>query len=258
MTPPPDSEDTRKALELADRKERTPADTAFLKQFFADHLQPRAGEDPAAHAARLPTPQLFRLYRQLRTDFHIAPPETYALTPADPPAPVAATMEDHESRAARVLAERAPAVSSHSDFVDMDEVYTPAGHPEGRLPPVEREDESPPVVEEPPAAPRRGHADTIAKPAGKGRGLARKAAGFVRDHTLAVGLLGAAVAIASGSYGTMYFINREAHRAAEPIRQMQQRTGKTADGIATDSGGAPTDGKDRPASPRPAPDVKSR
>ena len=106
MPPPPDPDDINKALDLAERRERVPEEDAFLKQFFADHLRPRAGEDPSAHAARLPTPELFRLYRQFRDDTSIATPGTYGLAPAaNPPAPVSAAVEDHESRAARVFSE---------------------------------------------------------------------------------------------------------------------------------------------------------
>src|SRR5262245_62336185 len=97
MTSPPDPDAVRKAMDLAERQGRTPEETAFLKQFFADHLQPHAGEDPSAHAARLPTPQLFRLYRKLRNVTDVAPPGTHVLAPAViPPAPVAAEVRSEE------------------------------------------------------------------------------------------------------------------------------------------------------------------
>ena len=253
MAAPPDADVVSKALALADQRDRTPEDTAFLRRFFADHLEPR-DEDPAAHAARLSTAELFGLYRHLRADSDIAPAVTYALLPADPPVPVAAP-GDHEARAVRVLSERAPAASSHGDFVDLDEDYTSAVRQEVPVPQVVQADESP-AAEAPPAAPRRGLTTAAKKPVS--RGLLRRVSDSMSGPKLAVSLVGAAVAIAGGSYGTMYFINWQAHRSAEPVQQMQQRTGKSADGISGDPSGAPLENKARSASPTSAPGGKSR
>jgi hypothetical protein len=245
MTSPPDADAVRKALALADQRARTGEDTAFLRQFYADHLQPRAGEDPAAHAARLPTPELFRLYRHLRDDTDVAPAVTYALAPVPAPVPVAAP-EGHEARAARILAERAPAASSHGDFVDLDEDYTPAVHPGRAGPDVGRESESPAPVEEPPAA--RPHSQAgAAKTLSGVPGLRRKVSDWVHSHKLATGFLSAAVLIAAGSFGTMYVINWQAERASGPVRQKQQNTGKAADALGNDPG-RPFEPKSLPAS----------
>src|SRR4051794_506852 len=116
MTAPADG--VERALQLAEKKERTPEEAAFLERFFADHLCPQSGEDPAAHAARLNTPELLKLYRQLRTDVN------FALPAAATSAAIRVPTEHHEYVAARLFSERTPAATSHADFVDVDDDYT--------------------------------------------------------------------------------------------------------------------------------------
>jgi hypothetical protein len=222
-----------RALQLAEKTEPTPEETAFLERFFADHLQPHPGEDPAAHAARLTTPELFKLYRQLRADVNFAQPEARAS------APVSIRAEHHEDFAARVFAERTPAATSHAEFVDVDEDYTSAVH-EKTAPANEIPAPSPPTPGRH-RKPVRGEAI----PAGKLRRIRRRISDFVFRYRLAARLLSAAIAVAGLSYGMMWLINRQAHRSAEPIRQMQQQTGKVAEDIGADPSRVPIDNKVR-------------
>ena len=193
--------------------------------------------------ARVP---LFKLYRRLRTDIHFTLPE------APTPAAVAAPAEDHESVAVRVLSERAPAALSHADFVDVDEEYTPAAP--GEAPPdAERSAPGPPA----PARRPRGSRGAETAP-GKYRGVRRRISDFVYRLSLVTRLTCAAVAIAGTSYGMMYLINRQAHRSAEPIRQLQQQTGKAAEDISADPSRAPIDNKARSATSPMSPESGGR
>jgi hypothetical protein len=243
MTSPPDG--VQRAIELAEKAEPTPEEAEFLERFFADHLRPRPGEDPAAHAARLTTPDLFKLYRRLRTDVLFAPPASPA------PAEVAASAEHHESVAARVLSERTPAASSHVDFVDIDEDYTPAGR--------NGTQSGGDFIPGSPAASQRAECSRVAQNlSDKDGGNWARVSRFVHGHKRAARLLIAAVAISGASYGMMYLINRQAHRSAEPIRQIQQQTGKAAEGIPADPSRAPIDNRVRSASASTAPQANAR
>ncbi|HEX3150115.1 MAG TPA: hypothetical protein VHR66_18705 [Gemmataceae bacterium] len=234
MTSPADG--VERAIQLAEKTEPTPEEAAFLERFFADHLRPQPGEDPAAHAARLNTPELFKLYRQLRTDINFALPEARQIASAAVPT------EHHEYVASRVLAERTPAATSHADFVDVDEDYTSAAH-------VEVVRESEPSAPSPPIpSGNRKPPQAEAKPSVKRRGIRQRISDFVHRYRLAARLLLAAVTIAGLSYGMMWVINRQAHRSAEPVRRMQQQTGKAAEEIGADPSRAPIDNKVRSTS----------
>jgi hypothetical protein len=238
--------DVERAIRLADKEAPTPEEEAFLKGFFADHLEPRPGEDPAAHAARLTTPELFKLYRQLRTDIQFSPPVTRA------PAPDADRTEAHESVGARVLSERVPAASSHADFVDVDEDYPPAG-PEDAPRDSSLSEPNPPGNPGP-----RARSRAARKPTGKDHGFRGRVGDLVHRHKLIARFLLAAVAIAGASYTMMYLINRQAHRSAGPVRQMQQQTGKAAENISTDPSRATIDNKVRSTPPASPPEKTGR